>query len=151
MRCRADARPKCFLDGLWYSKHWKRERPHPGGRESCVCDAIAWRCEVNADTYTGPYRVRFASGESVLPAEKESEVAVWATETRDEPEGGLSLIGVINPAEGLDAEALARRRAEVVREIFLRNGVPAERVTIGAPITGNGSLVILRPVLDPPE
>lgn len=152
MRCREPKRPKCFLNGHWYSKYWKLDSIVQKNRlQRCTCNGLAWECQDTTDISVGPLRVRFPMGVATLDAEQEKLMDDWARETIAEPEGALALVGIINPAEGDRARELARQRAEAVRDAFVSRGVAPERVTVAPIEPGGASIVTLRPILDPPE
>lgn len=153
LRCREPARPKCFLDGMWYSKFWAVTSEANQRRTRCVCNGTGWDCMDLSDHWVGPATIVFPVNQTELPASRET-IDSWASGMRKDSEGNLALIGIINTEEGEKAEVLARKRAEVVRDAFLERGVAPSRLSVavkeGAPLK-DASVVMFQSVLDPPE
>jgi hypothetical protein len=153
LRCREPARQKCFLNGMWYSKFWAVESEAGQPRKRCVCNGTGWDCSDVNDVGVVLVRILFPLHQTELPASRES-IDNWASGMREDSEGKLALIGVINTAEGERAEALARKRAEVVRDAFIERGVAPSRLSVAVKdgtSLKDASTVLFQPVLDPPE
>jgi outer membrane protein OmpA-like peptidoglycan-associated protein len=143
------------MQGLWYSKHWAfmtQTRP----RMRCRCTGYVWDCFNAEGVSIQPLGVKFAPGDVELSAREESQLDHWAREMIRDPIEKLALVGMVYPDEGEQGPELARRRAEIVRDAFIRRGVQAfVLIAKVEPVSGDGphpvSRVIFRPILDPPE
>ena len=150
-RCRTDDTPKCFRSGLWYSKYWHIDLTQGGKTVRCTCGGVRWDCEDISDAWLRPPHVLFQPESVELSARQREELTVWVRELSADAESAVFVIGISYAEERGDASALARRRADVVREALVRLGVAPSRLTLGPVESGKAGLVILRPRLDPPE
>jgi hypothetical protein len=139
--------PTCFAEGRWY---WPPELREDVDRMIWQCRKGVWVCAggktLLTDLGTGPANVTFPLGDAEHP--HPGWIDMYATALQQHPEVRLIVIGQVNPREGNDAKALARRRAELVRDQMIARGIAPNRLSIGdleaAPLEELGSVLLRR-------
>lgn len=108
-----------------------------GGAAAPAADASGAAAQTQARTL--PAAIYFETGKSELPADAKDAIAAAAEYVKAHPDAKLALSGFTDKTGSADANAaLAKRRAQIVRDALKTAGVAEDRIILKKPETITG-------------